>query len=166
MQIAMIAALARNRVIGRGNALPWHLSGDLKYFKRVTMGKPLIMGRNTFESIGRPLPGRTNIVLSRQAGFAAEGIRLADSAAGALALARQEQAAEAMVIGGEAVYRELLPLAQRLYLTEVDAEVVGDAWFPEIDRARWREVQRQDQPAQAGDDFDYSFVVLERVGQD
>lgn len=165
MQIALIAALASNRVIGKDNTLPWHLPGDLKYFKGVTMGKPLIMGRHTFESIGRPLPGRTNIVLTRKGDFTAEGVVLAASLAEALALARQEQAAEVMVIGGEAVYRELLPVADRLYLTEVHAEVAGDAWFPEFERGEWREVQREDHPAQGGDSLDYSFVVLERIGQ-
>ncbi len=158
----MIAALSRNRVIGRDNALPWQLSEDLKYFKRVTMGKPILMGRKTFESIGRPLPGRTNIVLSRQPGFKPEGVLLAADPQRALALAREEQAEELMVIGGEAVYREFLPLAERLYLTEVQAEVEGDAWFPDIDPAYWREVRREDFSARAPNPYDYSFVVLER----
>lgn len=162
MKIAMIAALSSNRVIGRDNALPWHLPEDLRYFKRVTMGKPLLMGRKTFESIGRPLPGRTNIVLSRQPDFQVPGVVAARDPQQALAVARQQQADELMVIGGEAIYRAMLPLAQRLYLTLVHAEVEGDAWFPGIDMADWREVQRQDYPAAGADSPAYSFVVLER----
>lgn len=162
MRVAMIAALASNRVIGRGNALPWHLSGDLKYFKRVTMGKPLVMGRKTHESIGRPLPGRTNIVLTGQGDYSPPGVHCVATPQQALELAAAEQAEEVMVIGGEAVYRALLPLADRLYLTEVHGEVEGDAWFPPIDSRQWVEISRQAVAPAEGDRFAYSFVVLER----
>jgi dihydrofolate reductase len=162
MKVAMIAALSRNRVIGRNNTLPWHLPGDLKYFKRVTMGKPLLMGRKTYESIGRALPGRTNIVLTRQSAFEAAGIITVADPGQALELAQREQADELMVIGGEAVYRAMLPLSQRLYLTEVHAELEGDAYFPDYDAAAWREQSREYFPAAAAGDYDYSFVVLAR----
>jgi dihydrofolate reductase len=161
MKIALVAALSANRVIGRDNTLPWHLPGDLQYFKRITMGKPLLMGRKTYESIGRPLPGRTNIVLTRNPHFAASGIVVVASPESALQLARQEEAEELMVIGGETVYREMLPLAQRLYLTEVHAHVDGDAFFPEFDASVWQELQRDDIDA-APDSYAYSFVVLQR----
>lgn len=160
MIISMIAALSNNGVIGRDNSLPWHLPEDLKYFKRVTMGKPLLMGRKTYDSIGRPLPGRTSIVLTRQQGFAASGVLVVNTPEQALAKARQLGAAELMVIGGEDVYRAMLPLAQRLYLTRLDMEVSGDAFFPRLEPARWREVCRQDVAASA-DTCAYSFVVLE-----
>lgn len=161
-RIAMIAALADNRVIGRGNALPWHISADLKHFKRTTLGKPIIMGRKTFESIGRPLPGRSNIVVSRRADFRPEGVSVVDNAEQAVALGRavaiQEGVEEVMVIGGEQLYRSLLPLAQRLYLTEVHCDIVGDAWFPPLD-AGWREVERQ---SGSEGDWRFSFVTLNR----
>lgn len=162
MRVAMIAALASNRVIGRDNTLPWHLSGDLKYFKRITMGKPLLMGRKTYESIGRPLPGRTNIVLSRQEGFSPLGVQSVSTLPQALHLAEAEQAVELMVIGGEAIYREMLPMAHRLYLTEVHGAVEGDAWFPALEMDQWKEVSREDIDQGEGDDYSYSFVVLDR----
>jgi dihydrofolate reductase len=161
MRIALVAALSTNRVIGRDNTLPWHLPGDLQYFKRITMGKPLLMGRKTYESIGRPLPGRTNIVLTRNPHVAASGIVVVSSPERALQLAQQEGAEELMVIGGEAVYRAMLPLAQRLYLTEVHAQVDGDAFFPEFDASEWQELQRDDCSV-ANDGYEYSFVVLQR----
>lgn len=161
-RIAMIAALANNRVIGRDNTLPWHISADLKHFKRTTLGKPIIMGRKTFESIGRPLPGRPNIVVSRRANFQPEGVSVVDNAEQAVALGRavaiEEGAEEVMVIGGEQLYRSLLPLAQRLYLTEVHCDIEGDAWFPPLD-AGWREVERQ---SGSEGDWHFSFVTLNR----
>ncbi|HEY5790823.1 MAG TPA: dihydrofolate reductase, partial [Gammaproteobacteria bacterium] len=128
MQLALIAALDRNRLIGRDNALPWHLPADLQHFKRLTLGKPVLMGRRTWESLGRPLPGRHNIVLSRDPAFRAEGATVVGSLDAALEAAGD--AAEAMVIGGAAFYATMLPRARRLYLTEVDGEFDGDAWFP------------------------------------
>jgi dihydrofolate reductase len=161
MIISIIAAMDRNRLIGRDNQLPWRLPADLAHFKKTTMGKPVVMGRKTFESIGKPLPGRTNIVLTHSLDFAAEGVLAADSLESAL-----EQAgdvAEVMVIGGGAVYRQALPLAQRLYLTLVDEAFEGDAWFPEIDPAQWREVERNSHGADERNPHNYSFVVLEKI---
>lgn len=162
IRLAMIAAMSRNRVIGRDNALPWHISADLKHFKRTTLGKPVVMGRKTFESIGRPLQGRTNIVVTRQEGYRPEGVRVATSTASALALADDvaaaDGAAEVMVIGGEQLYRSLLPHAERLYLTEVDAEVEGDAFFPELD-ACWEVASEE--PGEEGD-WRFRFVEYQR----
>ena len=168
MQLAVIVAAAENGVIGRNNALPWHISADLQYFKRVTLGKPVIMGRKTFESIGRPLPGRTNIVISRDPGYVAEGVRVVGSLEEARRLASDvaliDGAREAMVIGGAEIYRHALPLADRLYLTRVHAEVEGDTLLPAVDWTQWREVSRERHAAQAPNPFDYSFVVYERAG--
>ncbi len=161
--LAMIAAMASNRVIGRDNQLPWHISADLKHFKRTTLGKPIVMGRKTFESIGRALPGRTNIVVSRQAGYQPEGVMVVSSTEAAvqaaLDVARRDLAEEVMVIGGEQLYRSLLPFARRLYLTQVDCDIEGDAWFPALESGDWCELDRQEQ--QEGD-WRFSFVLLER----
>jgi len=166
--LAMIAAVADNGVIGRDNALPWRLPADLAHFKRTTLGKPIIMGRRTYESIGRPLPGRANIVVSRNPAFTAAGVHSAASLDAALALAaeiaRRDGSDEVVVIGGAAIYREALPLANRLYLTEVHASVAGDVLLPRIDRDAWREVSRERHRADAANAFDYSFVCLERRG--
>lgn len=163
--VAMIAALARNRTIGVGNRLPWYLPEDLKRFKRTTQGKPLVMGRKTFESIGRPLPGRLNIVITRDEGYRREGIRVCHALGEALVLADQQalidDADEIMVMGGGEVYTQALPVATRLYLTEVAIEVEGDAYFPEIDRHQWREVERLPGVPQPGQP-DYAFVQYRR----
>lgn len=146
MTVALIVAAARNGVIGRNNELPWHLPGDLKYFKSVTLGKPVIMGRKTHESIGRPLPGRLNIVVSRQPRDAQEpNLRWETSIEAAIALARREQpeAEEIMVMGGAEIYRQSLPLADRVYLTRIDLEVEGDAHFPLLSEGQWRLVDEQ-----------------------
>ena len=166
MKIALIWAMSRNRVIGRNNALPWHLPGDLKYFKRVTMGKPLIMGRKTHESIGRPLPGRANIVISRNPDYQAEGVKVVQSLDEAIRLAENialiDGAEEAIVMGGAEIYALALPHADRLYMTQVHAEVDGDAYFPEVDIEQWHELGRDDFSAEGPNPYDYSFVVLER----
>jgi dihydrofolate reductase len=166
VKLALIWAMARNRTIGRNNALPWYLPEDLKYFKRVTLGKPIIMGRKTWESIGRPLPGRTNIVITRDAAFHAEGVRVVQTLEQALALAEKicliDGADEAVVIGGAQIYALALPLADRLYLTQVHADVEGDAHFPPLDLTLWRELGREDFAAQAPNPYDYSFLILER----
>ncbi len=165
MKICLIVAAARNRAIGLNNKMPWHLPEDLKYFKHVTLGKPVIMGRNTFESIGRPLPGRPNIVISRNAGYQAQGITLVNSLEAALQAAQQllpTGVDEVMVIGGAQIYAQALPLATRLYLTEVDAEPEADAFFPAIDRTAWREVARESHAACERNPYPYSFVVLEK----
>ena len=166
MKIAMIWGMSRNRTIGRNNALPWHLSEDLKYFKRVTMGKPIIMGRKTWESIGRPLPGRSNIVISRDPNYSAEGIKVVGTLEEAISLAESialiDGADEVVVIGGAQIYALTLPIADRLYMTQVHAEVEGDAFFPQFDLTQWHEVGREDFSAAGPNPYDYSFVVLER----
>jgi len=166
MRIALIAALSANRVIGRDNQMPWHMPNDLKYFKRVTMGKPVIMGRKTFDSIGKPLPGRTNIVVTRQSEWQNSGVRVARSVTEALELASLSLIAgneEVIVIGGAQIYRETLPLAQRLYLTELHAQIEGDAQFPAICENEWIETGREDHQADPANPYDHSFVVLDRV---
>lgn len=163
--IAMIAAMARNRVIGVAGKLPWYLPEDLEFFKRITQAKPLVMGRKTFESIGRPLPNRLNIVVTRDMAWEKSGVRVCHTLEEALALADQqatiEAAEEIMVMGGGEIYAQALPQAQRLYITEVDIEVAGDTLFPELDTHVWHEVQRVAGTPRQGQP-DYDFVVYER----
>lgn len=163
--LAMIVAMARNRAIGRENTLPWRISGDLQFFKRATLGKPVVMGRKTFESIGRPLPGRQNIVISRNPGWQAQGVAVAASLEQALLLAQQaavrDGAREVMVIGGAEIYRQAMPLARRLYITEVDAEVEGDAFFPVLED-HWQESGRDCYPASDKDEYNYCIVQYDR----
>lgn len=165
IKLAIIVAVAENGVIGRNNALPWHLPEDLRYFKRVTMGKPVLMGRKTFDSIGRPLPGRTNIVITRNPAFRAEGVEVASSLEAAIKLAERialvDGAEEAVVIGGAEIYRAALRVADRLYITEVHASVEGDAVLPGIAWAQWREVWRENHEASSPNQFGYSFVRYE-----
>lgn len=158
--LSIVVAMDRNRLIGCGNALPWRLPADLRHFKAVTMGKPIIMGRKTWESIGRPLPGRTNIVVSRDPAYAAPGCTVVPSVEAALTAAAG--APEIMLIGGAQLYAELLPRAQRIYLTRIDATFEGDAWFPELAAADWREVERSDHAPDEQNPHPYSFVLLER----
>lgn len=159
--LALIAALAHNRVIGRDNRLPWHLPADLRFFKRTTMGKPLLMGRRTWESIGRPLPGRRMIVLSRDPGYQAPGCTVARSLAEALGIAGPVP--EIMVIGGASLYARTLPLAGCLYLTQVEADVPGDVWFPEWDQRDWRLVWEETHPADADHAWPCRFQQWERI---
>lgn len=159
--LALIAALARNRVIGRDNRLPWRLPADLRFFKQTTMGKPLLMGRRTWESIGRPLPGRRMIVLSRDPGYHAPGCAVARSLDEALAMAGAVP--EIMVIGGALLYQQTLPQTERLYLTRVEADVPGDAWFPEWNEREWRPVWEETHPADVDHAWPYRFQRLERV---
>lgn len=161
MNISLIAAVGKNLVIGKDNAMPWHLPADLKYFKRVTLGKPVIMGRKTFASIGRPLPGRTNIIVTRDADYRAEGCVVVRSIEQALQAA--EGAGEVMVIGGANLFEQLLPSATRIYLTEIKADFAGDSYFPALRTSDWRERERQDYPADDANPYPYSFVVMERV---
>jgi len=166
MRVALIVAAASNGVIGRNNQLPWYLPNDLKYFKQATLGKPVVMGRKTYESIGKPLPGRTNIVVTRQSDWQAEGVRVVNSLDEALAMAESiaeiDGAEELMVIGGAQIYNEAFKRATRLYFTQVHAEIEGDAYFPVVEPAEWREVAREDFAAEGPNPYDYSFVVLER----
>lgn len=159
--ISLVVAAADNRVIGRDGALPWRIREDLKRFKTLTMGKPTIMGRKTWDSLPRkPLPGRTNIVVSRNPHFRADGAEVAHSVADAIALAGATGAEEIAVIGGEAIFAAALPVAQTIHLTEVAGSPEGDAFMPPIDRGQWHEVAREG-PYDA-DGLRYSFVTLER----
>lgn len=160
-------AVAENGVIGNDNTLPWKLPEDLRNFKRITMGKPVVMGRKTYESIGKPLPGRTNIVVTRNASFRAEGVHVVHSLDDALAMAREIAARagveEVMVMGGAEIYAVTIPRADRLYITEVHASVAGDAVLPTIDWTRWQEVRREHRIAQSPYPYDYSFTCYERI---
>ncbi len=159
--IVLVVAAGENGVIGVNGTLPWRLPEDLKRFKALTIGKPNIMGRKTWESLPRkPLPGRTNIVVTRDAAYRADGAKLAHSFDGALALARAENPSEIMVIGGEAIFAAALPLATRIELTEVASAPEGDAFMPRFDRNQWRETQREGPQENA--DLRYAFVTLER----
>ena len=160
MKLSIVVAMAENRVIGKGNQLPWRLPADLRHFKTVTMGKPIVMGRKTHESIGRALPGRHNIVVTRQHGYRAEGCTVALSVDAALAACAD--APEVMLIGGAQLYRELLPRSSTIYLTQVHAVIEGDAFFPEIDLAEWCESERSDYPADDKNEHAFSFVILQR----
>lgn len=162
VRLALIAAVARNGVIGRDGDMPWRISADLKYFKSTTMGKPIVMGRRTFESIGRALPGRLNIVVSRNAGFTADGVETAADLNQALEIAALQGGDEVMVIGGGEIYAAALPRADRLYLTEIHTDAEGDVRFPTFDRAQWRETSREDHAADGGTPA-FSFVTLDRI---
>lgn len=153
--------MAANRLIGRNNALPWHLPADLKRFKALTTGHPVVMGRKTYESIGKPLPGRRNLVISRNAGYSAPGCEVIHSLDAALAACRG--ATEIFIIGGAELYRESLARADRLELTEIRAEFEGDATFPEFSLAQWRETGREIHSEEAGVPFRYDFVRYERT---
>jgi len=165
--VALIAAVARNGVIGAGDALPWRLSSDLKRFKALTMGKPLIMGRKTFQSIGRPLPGREVIVVTRDEGFAPEGVEVARDIDAALHLAETKACAagvdEIIVAGGGEIYAQTIGRAGRLYITEVALAPEGDAHFPPIDPALWREVEREAGVRGPRDEADFAFVEYGRL---
>ena len=158
--ITLIAARARNGVIGRDNRMPWKIPGEQAYFKRMTMGHPIVMGRKTWESIGRPLPGRRNIVVTRDHGYVATGAEVARSLDEAISLAGNAE--QVFIIGGAQMYAEAMPRASRVLLTEIDTDFDGDTWMPPLDRAQWRETSRQDHPPTSDRAFGYSFVVYER----
>jgi dihydrofolate reductase len=155
-----VVAVSDNGVIGRAGRLPWHLPDDMKYFKSVTLGKPVLMGRRTFESIGKPLPGRRNLVLTRAATPIAAGVETVASIDAALALVAH--APELCVIGGSGVFAQSLPQATRIYLTRVHGEVQGDVHFPPWDAAQWRQIERLEHPADARHAYAMSFMILER----
>lgn len=157
--VCIIAAVAANGVIGSGGKLPWHLSADLRFFREQTMGHPVIMGRRTWEAIGKPLPGRRNIVVTRNAALRPQGTEVADSLATALARCAGESVV--FVIGGGELYRAALPLADRLVLTEIHGKFDGDVRFPEFDRSQWKETGRV--PRAADDGLRFDFVRYERV---
>jgi dihydrofolate reductase len=166
--IAMIAAVGQNRVIGAGNAIPWRLPTDFAHFKRTTMGKPIIMGRKTFESIGKPLPGRTSIVITRQSGYQPDGVLvvggLMEAIERAQSIAADGGANEVVIGGGGEVYREAMPLADRLYITHVDAAPAGDATFPPIDPAIWAVVEELPIERTDRDSAAFRVKVYERLG--
>ena len=165
--ITLVAAVSENGVIGRGNALPWRLKSDMQHFRAVTMGKPVIMGRKTFLSIGKPLAGRTNIVVSRDPAFAAPGVVVAPSLDVAFAAARgdalRRQVEEIVVAGGADIYAQAMPLAARIAMTYIHRAVEGDAYFPAIDGRIWHEIARDEQKAAAGDDAAFAYVTYERA---
>ncbi|WP_339143843.1 MULTISPECIES: type 3 dihydrofolate reductase [Pseudoalteromonas] len=161
MVISMIAAMANNRVIGKDNDMPWHLPADLQHFKKVTLGKPVIMGRKTFESIGRPLPGRRNIVISRNLDYTKEGIEVVTSPEAALSAV--EDSDEIMIIGGGHIYDIFLPYAQRLYLTFIDLEVDGDTQFPDYEQvAEWEVLETECNEPDERNNHSYKFVTLNK----
>jgi len=161
MKLAIIVAMDEQGLIGRDNDLPWKLSADLKYFRSITMGKPLVMGRNTHESIGRPLPGRKNIILTSDLNYQAEGCTVVHSLDEAIQ--ECDDVEEVMVMGGASLYKQFLDRADRLYLTHVHASLEGDTWFPEWDKNHWQEVSREDFPANDKNQYPYSFAVYERI---
>lgn len=166
-RVALVVAVAENGVIGKDGKLPWHISSDLKFFRSVTMGKPVVMGRKTFESIGKPLDGRDNIVVTRNRDFAADGAFVVATIEEALALARKKASErgtdEISVIGGAQIYEQTLECADIIYLTEVHAAPEGDAVFPELDQSVWREVSRKRHEPGPRDSSAYSLTVLERI---
>ncbi|GAB1265500.1 dihydrofolate reductase [Aurantivibrio infirmus] len=169
MLISIIVAASTNNVIGKNNELPWRISEDLQYFKRKTMGKTIIMGRNTFDSIGKALPGRTNVVITRQKNWSAPGVKVAHSIAEAIQLSESlsliDGNEEVIVIGGAQVYREVLAMASRVYLTRVHAQIEGDAYFPPLgsNGDEWRLISSEEFPARLPNNYDYAFEVYERV---
>ncbi|MEK7582988.1 MAG: dihydrofolate reductase [Patescibacteria group bacterium] len=161
MIISLIAALGANRVIGDHNRLPWNLPADLKHFKEITSGHPIIMGRKTYDSIGRPLPQRRNMVITRQADLVIPGCEVVSSLEDALRLVQEEQ--EVFIIGGAQIFEQALPLANRMYLTLIEKDFPGDAHFPSYEAAQWRVTEEKKFPADAENPFEYSFVTLERL---
>jgi dihydrofolate reductase len=161
MLISVIVAVANNGVIGVDNRLPWRLPADLRHFKSITMGKPIIMGRRTWESLPGLLPGRRHIVITRDREYRADGCELVHSVEEALKITAD--APEVMIVGGGGLYRQMLSRADRLYLTRVDVDLKGDTFFPEIDWGEWREVSRDAHPADEHNQFAYTFIILNRI---
>ena len=160
--ISLFVAHANDRVIGYQNDMPWHVPGDLAYFKRRTMGKPIIMGRKTYESIGRPLPGRLNIVITRNPSYEVEGVRVVSSLEDALQVAKEEtDAAEYMIIGGEQIFKQAMPLADRMYITKIDETYPGDTFFPAYDLNEWETIEASE-TALNDEGVPYTFYVYER----
>jgi dihydrofolate reductase len=168
VDIVLVVAVAENGVIGRDNAMPWRIKSDLQYFRSVTIGRPVVMGRKTFQSIGKPLPRRTNIVVSRDPSFAAAGVVAATDLTSALQAARgdalRRNADSIAVIGGTEIFRQMLPFANRLLVTEVHAKPEGDTYLPEMDPTLWCETERRRQPKGPDDDYGFSFVTYMRSG--
>ena len=160
-RVSLIVTMAKNRVIGANNTLPWHLPADLKHFKNLTMGHHMIMGRKTYESIGKPLPGRTSVVVSRNAGYSAPGVIVVNSLKAAIAACGNDK--EIYVIGGAELYRQAIGLADRIYLTEIDADITGDAYFTEFDSKLWRETGRESHTPDEKNLYSYHFVVYDSI---
>jgi dihydrofolate reductase len=161
--VSIIAAIAENHGIGKDNDIPWHLRDDLKRFKHITMGHHLVMGRRTFESIGKPLPGRHTIVISRNRGYRAEGCIVVHSLPEALETAQGRGEREVFIVGGEQVFGRAMAFADKMYITHVHAQVEADVFFPEFDERKWKVLCRSDQEANAHNQFDSSFIEYERV---
>ncbi|MCD6038979.1 MAG: Dihydrofolate reductase region [Gammaproteobacteria bacterium] len=161
MFISAIVAMAENYVIGKNNQLPWHLPADLKHFKTITMGKPILMGRKTYESIGKPLPGRCNIVITREKDYHASGCLLAHSIKEALETASESD--EIFIIGGALLFQEMLPMTQRLYMTLIHQPFEGDTFFPKLNQKEWQEIERIDHSKEKENGYAYSFIKLERT---
>ena len=163
MHVSAIVAMSENRVIGKQNQLPWHLPADLQHFKKVTMGKPILMGRKTYQSIGRPLPGRCNVIITHDTAFKAPGCIVANSIDTALASVAYSD--EVFVIGGALLYQHMLPHIQRIYLTIIHHEFAGDAYFPMLNPTEWHETARDDHLSDDKNPYAFSFIVLERKSQ-
>ena len=161
MKISLIVAMASNQAIGLNNKMPWHLSADLKKFKQITMGSPILMGRKTFESIGKPLPGRSNIIISRNTSYHQQDCLVFNTINDAVAACQQGE--EIFIIGGATLYESMLPLADKLYLTEIHKTFDADTFFPPINTGEWREIARENISNDPSVDFSYSFTVLERL---
>jgi len=161
MRISAICAMSENRVIGNNNKLPWHLPADLNRFKNITMGNPILMGRKTYESIGHPLPGRTNIILTHDVNYPAPGCIVVQSIEHALTAVKDHD--ELFIIGGATLYQEMLAHTQRIYLTLIHQPIEGDTFFPALDFSQWKEIERTDYAKNANNPYIYSFIVLERA---
>ena len=161
MKLSLIVAMASNRAIGLNNQMPWHLSADLKKFKQITMGAPILMGRKTYESIGKPLPGRSNIIISRNPSYTQQGCSVFNNIQSALASCQDYD--EVFIIGGATFYQSMLAQADFIYLTQINKSFEADTFFPEINRNEWKEVSREDINDDKSVDFSYSFIKLERL---
>lgn len=164
MTVSLIVAVSQNNVIGKDNRLPWHLPEDLKYFKNTTWAMPIVMGRKTWESLGKPLPGRTNIVITRNNGFKADGAVVVNSLVEAEKIAREKDTKELFIIGGAEIFNMALPLANRLYLTRIHHEFEGDVFFPPVDETKWKLVFRRDCQPDEKNKYAYSFERWEAIG--
>ncbi|WP_099362819.1 dihydrofolate reductase [Fredinandcohnia onubensis] len=162
--ISLLVAMDRNQLIGKDNDLPWRLPADLAYFKRVTMGHPIIMGRKTFDSIGRPLPGRENIIVTRDTSYEAEGCKVIHSIEEIVSM-NQQTDQELFVIGGAEIFKEILPHSDRLYITEINEEFKGDTYFPTFDKSKWKVISEEQGIKDEKNPYDYTFLVYEKIPQ-
>ncbi|MDR4888608.1 dihydrofolate reductase [Fredinandcohnia sp. QZ13] len=162
--ISLLLAMDKNQLIGKDNDLPWRLPADLAYFKRVTMGHPIIMGRKTYDSIGRPLPGRENIIVTRDTSYKAEGCKVIHSIDEIVKMS-EETEQELFVIGGAEIFKEILPYSDRLYITEIDEEFEGDTYFPAFDKAEWQVISKEKGIKDEKNPYEYTFLVYEKIPQ-